>query len=154
MRGKCLILLLAGCLAGCGDAPDPDFETLVRKHYLAPYKSGDIDEWLAIFADDAVGMHNTVPPLEGIDALRDFGEKVHENLRIEQLDVTVDEVRRSGDWAYTRGGYAALFVPTDAPADAEIPTRHGKYFLLWERQPDGSWKILIDMGNSNEPANR
>ena len=23
----------------------------------------------------------------------------------------------------------------------------GKFFILWERQLDGQWKIIVDMGN-------
>ena len=144
------IVILTAALSACSNSADPDWETLVQDHYLAPYKSGDIDRWLAIFTKDAVGMHNTVPPLEGLDALRDFGQTVHANLDIQQLDVTLDEVRRSGNWAFTRGSFTARFVPRDAPPNLKTPSRHGKYFLLWERQTDGSWKILIDMGNSNE----
>jgi hypothetical protein len=27
----------------------------------------------------------------------------------------------------------------------------GKFLLVWERQPDGEWRIILDMGNSNGP---
>ena len=147
------LLLLA---YGCSDqeqqvASLPDFEQLVLKGYIEPYKTGDTEGWLEIFADDAVGMHNTLPALEGKQALRRFAETVHGTFNIEQLDVTVDSVITEGDWALTRGNFVASFVPVDADADNRTNPRQGKFILLWERQDDGTWKVILDMGNNNSP---
>ena len=128
-----------------------DFEQLVINDYIEPYKTGDTERWMEIFADDAVGMHNTLPALEGKQAIRKFAEVVHSTFDIEQLDVTVDSVIREGDWALTRGNFTASFILKGG--DAEIPPepRQGKYVLLWERQSDGAWKVILDMGNNNSP---
>ena len=129
----------------------PDFEQMVLNDYIGPYKTGDIARWLDVFADDAVGMHNTLPALEGKDALRGFAETVHSTFDIEQLDVSVDSVTRSGDWVLTRGNFAASFVPKGEELEIQATPRQGKYILLWERQADGTWKIILDMGNNNTP---
>jgi ketosteroid isomerase-like protein len=31
---------------------------------------------------------------------------------------------------------------------------HGKYVEVWKKQPDGSWKCVIDMYNSDVPASQ
>ena len=147
-----LLLLAYGCSEQEQQvASQPDFEQLVLKGYIEPYKTGDTERWLEIFADDAVGMHNTLPALEGKQALRRFAQTVHNTFNIEQLDVTVDTVTRSGDWVLTRGNFTALFVLKEDKPEAQSQPRQGKYILLWERQDDGAWKIILDMGNNNSP---
>ena len=101
------LFLISGCSNREQQAVDdmtlPDFEQLVINGYIEPYKTGDTERWMEIFADDAVGMHNTLPALEGKQAIRQFAEVVHSSFNIEQLDVTVDSVIMEGDWALTRG---------------------------------------------------
>ena len=46
-----------------------------------------------------------------------------------------------GDLGYTTG--PVLF--TDVSEDPK-PPRHGVYFSVWQKQQDGSWKVVIDMG--------
>lgn len=132
-------------------ASPPDFEQLVLKEYIEPYKTGDTEGWLGVFADDAVGMHNTLPALEGKQALRGFAQTVHGTFDIEQLDVTVDSVITEGDWALTRGNFVANFVLKGEDVENQAAPRQGKYILLWERQADGAWKVILDMGNNNTP---
>ncbi len=160
---NCAIMLLLTVLlvpvSGCADyerqpadeMTSQDFEQLVISGYIEPYKTGDTEHWMEIFADGAVGMHNTLPALEGKQAIRQFAEVVHSSFDIEQLDVTVDSVTREGDWALTRGNFTASFIHKDGGADIQTEPRQGKYVLLWERQNDGSWKVILDMGNSNSP---
>jgi hypothetical protein len=31
---------------------------------------------------------------------------------------------------------------------------YGKYTSIWRKQPDGSWKIIVDMFNTDAPAQR
>ncbi len=151
-----LLVALALLANGCSRqdrqvASLPDFEQLVLEEYIEPYKTGDTEGWLEVFADDAVGMHNTLPALEGKQALRGFAETIHGAFDIEQLDVTVDSVITEGDWALTRGNYVASFVLKGEGVDDQAAPRQGKYILLWERQDDGAWKVILDMGNNNSP---
>lgn len=55
------------------------------------------------------------------------------------------EVARSGDLGYTWGRYKSL----RSGADGTIRTQYGKYLNVWKKQEDRSWKVLVDMGNSN-----
>ncbi len=154
-----LITILLVPVTGCSNheqqAADDmtlrDFEQLVLNGYIEPYKTGDTDRWMDIFADDAVGMHNTLPALEGKQAIRQFAEVVHSSFNIEQLDVTVDSVIREGDWALTRGNFTSNFILKSGNAEVQPEPRQGKYVLLWERQSDGTWKVILDMGNNNSP---
>ena len=54
---------------------------------------------------------------------------------------TYADVSRAGDLGWTTGPYEFREKPTDAkPADT------GHFFTVWRRQPDGSWKFVLDLG--------
>lgn len=59
------------------------------------------------------------------------------------------EISRSGDLGYTWGTYQFRVREGDAPT----AVRHGKYVTIWKKQPDGSWKYVLDTGNSSPPNN-
>jgi ketosteroid isomerase-like protein len=57
------------------------------------------------------------------------------------------EVSRSGDIGYLIGTYHVMFT---AP-DGKMVMDDGKYATVWKKQVDGSWKLAVDMFNSNMP---
>ena len=157
----CVLVALCGALVlavSCENPQPPgeeQFRNWVQERYAQPFRNGETDRWVEAFGDDAVGMHHTLPVLEGRDAIRDFGRMVHETFVIDRFDLTVEAVRVEGAWALTRGSFASRFLPRDgsesiAPG-AETPAADGKFILIWERQDDGEWRIVLDMGNLNSP---
>lgn len=56
-------------------------------------------------------------------------------------------VSAAGDLAFTIGEYIAT---GRGPSGAAVQ-RFGKYITVWQRQPDGSWKFMIDGGNATPP---
>ena len=58
------------------------------------------------------------------------------------------EVSVSADMGWTWGKYE--FNSKDKSGNTI--TRKGKYLNVWTKQPDGSWKVKVDMGNV-EPEN-
>lgn len=146
-----LFLLLSAC-AKNEPVPLPDFRTLVMEEYIQPFKNAETERWMQVFTEDAVGMHNTLPPFVGKEAIAQFGNIVASNLNIEQMDIVIDNVRVKGDWALTRGSFTTLMVPKNMPDSTALKPALGKFILLWERQDDGQWKVILDMGNSNEAA--
>jgi ketosteroid isomerase-like protein len=148
-----LLAVVAMALGACATAPRaaPDaqfFRALVAERYVAPFRTGDIEAWSGAFAEHAVALHNRRPPDEGRAAIIAFGNAVREHFRLERFEVTVREVRGSGDWVLTRGDYLSRFV-SRADGSAPFGEEQGKFVLLWERQADGEWKIVLDMGNGN-----
>ena len=144
------ILALAAACEGRGPGEE-QFRDWVEQRYAEPFRSGDTDRWVEAFSTEAVGMHHTLPALEGREAIRDFGRMVHDRFVIEQFDLTVNEVRVSGNWALTRGSFTSRFVAggTDqtSASQPEAPATVGKFVLLWELEDDGEWRIVLDMGN-------
>jgi uncharacterized protein (TIGR02246 family) len=116
--------------------------------YIAPFMAGDIPRWLEVFTDDAVALHNFMPPMKGKEAISQFGTFVAGNLTIAEMKVTLSEVRVSGDLAYSWGTYHSrlLIKATGEPMPGH--SENGKVLFVWKRQNDGTWKIAADMGNA------
>jgi ketosteroid isomerase-like protein len=55
------------------------------------------------------------------------------------------EMAASGDFGYTYGNY----VFTAMNKDGNLVTENGKYTTIWKKQKDGSWRVILDMGNSS-----
>jgi len=54
------------------------------------------------------------------------------------------EVAASGDLGYTFGRYESITLDS---LENEV-IRYGTYVSVWKKQDDGSWKFVIDAGNS------
>jgi ketosteroid isomerase-like protein len=52
----------------------------------------------------------------------------------------IAEVAASGEMGYTSGPYQVR------PGRGAEPTGFGHYVSVWKKQPDGAWKVLIDIG--------
>jgi ketosteroid isomerase-like protein len=124
-----------------------DFSRWMDERYVAPFVAGDVPKWLTVFTEDAVALHNTMPPMKGKEAIAQFGTFVAGNLRIAEMKVTLSEVQVSGDLAYSWGTYHSrlLIKATGEPMPGH--SENGKVLFVWKRQSDGTWKIAADMGN-------
>jgi ketosteroid isomerase-like protein len=145
-----VLLLVTAIQQGQGQEAYDDhyFIELVRLHYVEPFREGDVDKWLDAFDAQAIALHNRRPADRGREAIATFGRTVHQHFDLAEYAVEVTDVRRSADWVYTVGVFTTRFV---SKADGSEPfgREKGKFVLLWARQPDGGWKIILDMGNSN-----
>lgn len=146
------LLLLSACEAEsvAPDITDSELRQLVQARYVQPFREGDIDRWMTIFHRDAIAMHNHRPADNGRDSIENFGRMVHELLTLDRYDVRVTDIRASGDWAYTTGVFDSRFL-LKATGQEAWPADSGKFVLVWERQADGEWLIVLDMGNTSLP---
>jgi ketosteroid isomerase-like protein len=53
------------------------------------------------------------------------------------------EVSQAGDMGWTWGWYTTTYND----ANGEQQTARGKYLNVWKKMPDGSWKVVADIGN-------
>jgi ketosteroid isomerase-like protein len=54
------------------------------------------------------------------------------------------DVAQSGDLGYTTGPWE---IRPGSPQDK--PTAYGHFVSVWKRQPDGAWKVVVDLGISH-----
>jgi ketosteroid isomerase-like protein len=60
----------------------------------------------------------------------------------------MDEIRVTGDWAYSRYSYTWILTPVPGGESVEVS---GKGIWIVQRQPDGSWKIAREIWNNDKP---
>jgi ketosteroid isomerase-like protein len=96
-------------------------------------------------ADSAIQLPAGGEPVMGRESIYAAMKDGHSVLQWEPKKA---EVSASGDLGYTWGTYTI----TTENEKGQKKTSYGKYLDVWKKQSDGSWKVLIDIGNqSPEP---
>ncbi len=104
--------------------------------------------WVGFFAPDGAMISQGVGEIRGPEAIRARMEAAFSDssLRLTWEPLRA-EVSRSGDLGFTVGRWESVRGDT---AGAESWTQ-GLYVSIWRRQTDGSWKVVMDLGNPTEP---
>ena len=134
-----------------GDTRAAD-ERALRETDLAWAKAGaakDLERTLSFLADDATEMAPNVPAATGKAALRKvWGDMFKQPGFAMTWEPTKVEVAGSGDLGYSIGRYQHKMQGRDGKPMLD----HGKYVTVWKKQPDGSWKAIVDAFNSDLPV--
>jgi len=146
-----LALVMAACTGTQPDNRAAD-EAAIRAADVAfsrVVEAKELDSVMACYADDAVAMFPNTPMLTTRDDIRkSFTEFFAVPGLAMKWKVTKVEAARSGDLGYTLGTYEMTM--NDAKG---MPfTDHGKYTTVWKKQADKSWKVIVDMSNTDLPA--
>jgi ketosteroid isomerase-like protein len=104
-----------------------------------------VDTW---YADDGSAFYPNMPICTGKEALRkQWAAMLSTPGFAVDWQITKLEVSRSGDLAYTPFTYQ---MTLQGPDGKPVHDR-GKGLAVWKKQPDGTWKGLADMFNSDLP---
>jgi ketosteroid isomerase-like protein len=109
-------------------------------------KDRGLEGWMSFFADDAYA--GTKPSVQGKEDLRKFyqGLFARRDLKFEWAPDQA-QVFASGIMGYTSGRYTMSFTNFKG----EPVSQSGSYVTIWQKQPDGSWKVLSDFGSQDKP---
>lgn len=135
----------AGALAATGTQPA---EALMRADAAFDQATAEkgIEGWLSFFAEDGAMMPAGEGIVRGHDAIRGtMGPVLAAPGHSLRWKPTSAEIAASEDLGYTFG----TFTSTSPGPNGESTTRHGKYVTIWKKQADGSWKVVMDIGNSS-----
>jgi len=149
-----LAALFALAVSGC--APQVDVEAdkaairdLSDVQWLNAEQAKDVDTVLSFFADDASSFPPNASIVTGKEAIRARVSELYSGPRFAiSWQTTKVEVSRSGDLAYSHGTYEE----TVNDPEGNPVTDKGKWVTVWEKQPDGTWKVVADIWNSDQPA--
>jgi len=141
---------------GCAPQPAPDTreadERAIREIEIEGSKAAaakDMERYMSFIADDAVEFEPGKPMDTGKEAIRKgidaFFAIPGASLTFQTAKVVV---ARGGDLAYTYGTYAM----TMNDAKGKPVNDKGKYVTVYGKQPDGKWKVVVDIFNSDLPA--
>lgn len=101
--------------------------------------------YMSYYADDDVEVPNGGPLIPGkIEIAKGMGFLDDKNNRLTWTPVGAD-ISASGDLGYTYGTYE--FHSKDKDGKAHVD--YGKYTSIWKLQKNGSWKVVLDMGNAS-----
>ncbi len=107
----------------------------------------DLDKAVSFYADDALEMPDKAPAIKGKDNIRKNWASMLSlpgpGLSWQTSSV---EVTRSGELAYETGAYN--FVTTDK--NGQTDDVKGKYVVVWKKQLDDSWKVVVDTDNTDQ----
>lgn len=116
--------------------------------FAAAAVRGDTAALASFYADDAILMMENVPAAHGHEAIaKSYSAMTAMKLASFRLDTK--DLIVSGDYAIETGAYELQGAPPAKGAKAMHGV--GKYLVLWRKQPDGSYKILRDIANSDVP---
>jgi ketosteroid isomerase-like protein len=101
--------------------------------------------YMSYYADDSVEVPNGAPLIQGkAEIAKGMGFLDDKNNSLTWTPVGAD-ISSSGDLGYTYGTFE--FHSKDK--DGKPVVQCGKYTSIWKLQKDGSWKVVLDMGNSS-----
>jgi uncharacterized protein (TIGR02246 family) len=125
-------------------------ETAIRAASAAWSKSAeskDLEKSVSFFADSATMMAPKSPAVEGKENIRKVWQQMLA-LPGPGLSFSAErvEVACSGDLAWEQGAYE--FITKDN--DGKTATEKGTYVTVWKKQPDGIWRVVGDIHNTNE----
>lgn len=128
---------------------ETDLEAIdrVREAHVAAVNAGDAEAWVAQFTDDGVQMPPNAPTNVGRTMIGSWSRAFLDQFRL-KFSLAVDEVRVLGEWAFERGDYTISLNPkAGGPTMQDI----GKYITIYQRKPEGTWRMARDIWNSSNP---
>lgn len=106
-----------------------------------------IDGWLAYFAPNGSMVGDTSKPIIGPAEVRKAMEPLFSDSTFSlRWKPTKSEMLLPGILGYTVGQFIRLKNVT-----GKMMRWTGSYSTLWMKQPDGSWKVVFDTGNTDGP---
>jgi ketosteroid isomerase-like protein len=144
-----LVLLVAAFFLGALANSQPDGASALIKiehEFMQAAADHGSQGYMSYYAEDAVEVPNGHAFLKGkAEIAKTMGFLDSPDNQLTWSPVGGD-VAASGDLGYTYGTYEF----TSKDKDGKPTVSHGKYTTIWKKQKDGSWKVVLDMGNSGQ----
>ena len=154
------LLLSFVALAGCAQqapAPTPPPDTRAAdeatihaavKEWSASAQAKDEEKFSSVYAEDATVMMEGAPDVTGKAAIREaIGGMMQDPNFALSFAANKVVVARAGDLAYETGTYSM----TMSDAKKKPSTNSGNYVVVWQKQADGAWKVVVDAPVSDPP---
>jgi ketosteroid isomerase-like protein len=123
---------------------------LAKSKYEAAYNTGDVALLLSVISGSFFDMSQVRPTCSGPEAkqaLRLHAEQLAAKYNV-RLEVTIFFSHVAGDTAYDVGMETWTLTPKSGGAAIRTETR---YLEIWNREPDGEWRLGIFIDNPNLP---
>jgi len=138
------ILLCIVVLSAMSFASDRDPNVLMQaeRAFAKATAERGVDGWMEFMAPNAVEL--SAEPLVGLDQIRAGMTK---QFKLPGFKITWEPTKAAylgeGDVGYAVGRYEVRFTNEDGKPQIE----KGTYLTTWQKQKDGSWKVVSDIGS-------
>ena len=129
-------------------AEDEAAITEFNKRYLKAINDGDSATLASLTTPEHIMIAPGRPPIVGKEANDAANARAAQTFKIEETWAPV-ETFISGDLAYQRGTFTVGATPK---AGGTTRNTRGTFLRIYKRQADGSWRMVRDMFNSDQPA--
>ncbi len=145
-----IALLLFACTAQ--PPVDMEAETAALREAVMAYdeagSTANAEALVALYAADGVMLPPNGPDVVGHDNIRGFLESFT-TLENFQYQASAPTVVVSADGSM---GYSVAALTLSWQADGEVVSEDFRDVHIWSKDPDGEWKLAVDIWNSTEPA--
>ena len=158
---KLIMVLCTGLLASCGSKDETkkteekaDPKQLMEADMAFSKMSaekGIKEAFMFYAADSAIKLRNKEFPVIGKEAMKKMFEEDADpaNTTLTWKPIKA-EIAASNDIGYTWGNWK---MRIDDSTTTDTKAFYGNYFTVWKKQTDGSWKFVLDGGNTTpDPA--
>ncbi|MBI3473088.1 MAG: SgcJ/EcaC family oxidoreductase [Candidatus Solibacter usitatus] len=154
-----LALLAAACLTPTKEpAPKPrkkvaanaeaeELRNMIRRLSSAINASNET-RYAALFTGDGVLMPYNAPQVAGQDNIRAWAHDMFNRFNFAETMLPPEEIEVAGHLAFVRGSYTQTVTPKGGGEQVQLA---GKYLVVFERQPEGTWKLAQAIWNPNNP---
>jgi ketosteroid isomerase-like protein len=142
--------------AGCSQLAPPTFAddlaqiTAFNERYLQSINAEDIAALSSLTTDGHIMLPPNSEPVVGKSANDAMNGGAFERYDFSETWSPVETVI-DGDLAFQRGTFTTIATPKGEGDRLEI---HGSFLRIYQRQPNGDWRMTRDMFNSSTPLTR
>ncbi len=141
------ILYIIFIASGCMQKTDKEHEAKLlletdKDFASTSLKKGAAEAFRLYLAKNAIQMPQGAEPIYGNENIYKIMKSNDSNYTLE-WEPQFAEVSDLADMGWTWVTY------TVKSNNDSLPKSYGKYVNVWKKQDDGSWKVSVDIGNSN-----
>lgn len=139
-----ILFLFVFGTACLGQAINKDLADMVQAEHdfsATAVKEGFRDSFIKYFADDGIGF--SPHPEKTREKLQKTPPQTGPRAIIFRWSTMTGDMSLAGDLGYSTGP-----VIYEDQTPAKRPPRHGIIFSVWQKQADGTWRVVVDMGCS------
>jgi ketosteroid isomerase-like protein len=120
-----------------------------NQRYLKAINDGDSATLASLTTPEHIMIAPGRPPLIGKEANDAANARAAQMFKIDEKWMPA-ETFISGDLAYQRGSFTVNATPK--AGGGPVRKTSGNFLRIYKRQADGSWRMVRDMFNSDQPA--
>jgi uncharacterized protein (TIGR02246 family) len=143
----CSVMLLSSLLMGQSGNADEDAIRKLDVAWSAAAGSRDVDKTISFYADDGSVLPHGAPIATGKAQIKEVWTHILTlpgvKLSFEPSKITVAKAK---DMAYEIGTYQLTVNDAQGNPSTEI----GKFVVIWKKQPDKQWKVVVDIFNADK----